>query len=328
MFKAAYLIPIVSFFISAMCSFMIYKVAHRFALIDVPNERSSHVIPTPRGGGIGICLAFIIIGIFVIKNYSFTIIAGTMGLFGFLDDCFDISSKTRLTRLIFPFIIATAVILSFRGMPDSIISLFLFMFWIVFVTGTANFFNFMDGINGIAGLTDVVGFGLIAFFSFFIANEPDVALMSIALVAGCLGFLPFNFPRAKVFMGDGGSLLLGFVFASFAVKLSANISIFFCLVMFLCTFYADAIVTILYRWRRGENLLKAHRGHLYQYLSNELRLPHWKVSLVYALVQFVFGVLALLAYRKELVWQFAVFGAFGIMSLVIYKGIKDISRIS
>ena len=69
--------------------------------------------------------------------------------------------------------------------------------------------------------------------------------------------------------------------------------------------------------------MEAHREHLYQYMSNELRLPHWKVSLVYALTQFVFGLLALLAYSEGLVWQFVEFGIFGIMFLIIYKVVKD-----
>src|SRR3972149_8133386 len=96
----------------------------------------------------------------------------------------------------------------------------IFVFWIVFITGTANLYNFMDGINGIAGFTGVIGFGLIAYFSYYILNDYNLLLMSLILTAVCIGFLPFNFPKAKVFMGDVGSIFLGFVFASFVVKLS------------------------------------------------------------------------------------------------------------
>ena len=116
--------------------------------------------------------------------------------------------------------------------------------------------------------------------------------MSMILAAGCTGFLPLNFPKAKVFMGDVGSIFLGFVFASFVVKMSVTINIFLCMIMFLCTFYADAVITLYYRWKRGENLMQAHRSHLYQYLSNELKLPHWKVTLLYAVVQLCFGAIA------------------------------------
>ena len=104
----------------------------------------------------------------------------------------------------------------------------------------------MDGINGIAGLTGLIGFGLMAYFSYFILNTHDIFLMSTVLAAGCIGFLPFNFPRARVFMGDVGSIFLGFVFASFVVKLSTSINVFLCLLMFLSTFYADAVITILW----------------------------------------------------------------------------------
>ena len=156
----------------------------------------------------------------------------------------------------------------------------------------------MDGIDGIAGFTGFVAFGLLAVYSFFVAQKPDVVLISVVLSIGCLGFLFVNFPKAKVFMGDVGSIFLGFVFASFVVKLSTSVNVFLCLIMFLCMFYADALMTILCRWQRKENLMKAHRGHLYQYMSNELRIPHWKVSLAYTLTQLVFGILALFAYYK------------------------------
>lgn len=184
----------------------------------------------------------------------------------------------------------------------------------------------MDGINGIAGLTGLVGFVLMAYFSYFILNAQDVFLMSTVLAAGCIGFLPFNFPKARVFMGDVGSIFLGFVFASFVVKLSITINIFLCMIMFLCTFYADATVTIFYRWRRGENLMQAHRSHLYQYMCNELRLPHWKVSLSYASTQFVFALMAVLAYnKKDIAWQIVLFVFFGTMFLVVYNFVKRIN---
>jgi len=89
-------------------------------------------------------------------------------------------------------------------------------------------------------------------------------------------------------------------------------------------FYADALVTLFYRWKRGENLIMAHRGHLYQYLCNELRIPHWKVSVAYALTQFVFALLALLAYKQGIIWQIVLFVFFVMISLVIYKLVKRI----
>src|SRR3989304_3734960 len=203
---------ILPFLFSLFCAAIISRIGHRLALIDNPNIRSSHSLPTPRGGGIGIWLAFVIIGVFFFKDNAFTLIAGIAGLIGFL------------------------IAWLFVAMPLSMITVLLFVFWIIFITGTANLYNFMGGINGIAGFTGVVGFGLIVYFSCYILNDYNLLLMSLILTAGCIGFLPFNFPKAKVFMGDVGSILLGFVFASFVVKLSITINIFLCMIMFLCTF--------------------------------------------------------------------------------------------
>ena len=318
-------VGVLSFAISIFCSYIIYRTGHKLSLIDIPTERSSHLYPTPRGGGIGIWLSFIVTGIFFTHQTVFTIIAGIIGLIGFVDDRVALSAKVRL---LFQTLLSVIAITLFSGLPQTATAALLFVLFIIFITGTSNFYNFMDGINGIAGLTGVVAFGLLSFFSFFIRKEPEIALMSISLASACLGFLPLNIPRAKVFMGNIGSIFLGFVFGSFVVKLSVDISVFLCLVMFLSMFYADAILTISVRWSRGENLMKAHRSHLYQYLSNELRLKHWIVSAIYAVVQFIVGLFALSAYGKGLIWQLGVFSIFSIIFLVSYKVIKRINPIA
>jgi len=315
------LIIFFSFTLSAVCSALITRYGNRLSLVDKPNERSSHLRPTPRGGGIGIWLSFIVIGIFAAKNILFATTAGIIGLLGLLEDRFTISSKLRLIVQLF---LSLAAITILNGFPSSIGETVLFLFWIIFITGTANYYNFMDGINGVAGLTGVIGFGLLSIFSSFISRTPDTALISIALASACLGFLPFNFPHARVFMGDVGSIFLGFIFATFVVQLSTTLNNFLCLIMFLCTFYADATVTIFYRLRKGEKLMKAHRRHLYQYLSNELQLSHWKVTVLFAIIQITFGTLALLSYKKGLNWQIMVFALFAITFLISYKYIKNI----
>ncbi|MEK7847088.1 MAG: UDP-N-acetylmuramyl pentapeptide phosphotransferase, partial [Nitrospinota bacterium] len=239
-----------------------------------------------------------------------------------LEDIFNIPSKLRL---LIQFVISTLIVWLISGFSGSMVEMAIFLFWIIFITGTANFYNFMDGINGIAGLTGIVAFGLVVYFSFYIADDNNIIILSIALMSACFGFLPFNFPKAKVFMGDVGSVFLGFVFGSFVVRLSNNISIFLCLIMFLCTFYADAIITIYYRWKNGENLMQAHRSHLYQYMSNELGLPHWKVSIGYAVVQLIFGFLAIGAYNKNIIWQTLTILIFGVLFITVYNKVKKIS---
>ena len=288
-------------------------------LVDTPNERSSHIVPTPRSGGIGIWLGFLFVVILFTKYQIFAILAGIVGLAGILEDYFSIPQKIRL---VLQLSVSAIVAGLFVGIPTSILTALLLIFCTIVITGTANFYNFMDGIDGIAGFTGFVGFGFMAVFSFHIVDNHEIALISTALAWGCIGFLPFNFPKARVFMGDVGSVFLGFVFASFTVKLSTDISVLLCIIMFMCMFYADALVTIFYRWRRGENLIMAHRSHLYQYMCNELRIPHWKVSIAYTLAQFVFALLALLAYKQGIIWQIVLFVSFVVMFLFIHKFIK------
>ncbi|PIV40515.1 MAG: hypothetical protein COS28_08460 [Nitrospirae bacterium CG02_land_8_20_14_3_00_44_33] len=328
-FSAMLFVIAFAFSLSAFCSFLMSKLGFKIALIDKPNERSSHSLPTPRGGGIGIWFSFLVVFLLLVPKTPaityFAAAATIMALLGLLEDRFSFSSKLRL---IIHLGLAAWTIFLFKDLYFYSGAIVLFVFWLLFIAGTANFYNFMDGINGIAGLIGTVAFGLTAYFSYYMVQDMNISILSIALFSACLGFLPFNLLKAKIFMGDVGSVFLGFVFAAFVVKLSSNISIFLCLIMFLCTFYADAVITIYQRWRRGENLLKAHRRHLYQYLSNELGISHWLVSVIYAGVQSVFGLIALLAYGKGLVWQFAVFGVFSIFFLVSYMVIKGLSPIA
>jgi len=326
---------LIAFFLSALSAFLVSRLGSRISLIDIPNERSSHLQPIPCGGGIGIWLSFILTSLlipfpslFTLHSSFFTLMAGIVGLLGLIEDRYELPSKARLISqlvLSVAIVILYSKILLITFLSLLPMSLLLFLFWVAFISGTANFYNFMDGINGIAGLTGIVGFGLLAVFSALVARESYVFSMSIALVSGCLGFLPFNFPKAKVFMGDVGSVFLGFIFGSFVVGLSENINIFICLIMFLCTFYADTIVTIFYRWHRGENLMQAHRSHLYQYMSNELKIPHWKVSIGYAVIQLIFGLMAIWAYNKNIILQTLIIAIFGVLFITVYNKVKKIS---
>jgi Fuc2NAc and GlcNAc transferase len=148
----------------------------------------------------------------------------------------------------------------------------------------------MDGINGIAGITGLVGFGLLGWFAFVGDADTQITTVCICISFACLGFLPFNMPRARVFMGDVGSVLLGFVFAEMVVHLSRNPLNFICMAGFLFPFYADELSTVMVRLKDGEILSKPHRRHLYQILANEYKIPHWKVSLGYGLFQLLVGI--------------------------------------
>jgi Fuc2NAc and GlcNAc transferase len=168
----------------------------------------------------------------------------------------------------------------------------------IFIVGTANYYNFMDGIDGIAGITGVVGFGLLAIFAHYNNVNSNLVVLNIVLALCCIGFLPFNVPRAKVFMGDVGSILLGFVFAAMVMWCSTSLLDFLCLASFLFPFYADEITTEVIRLKDREKLWRPHRRHLYQILANECQIAHWKVSIGYGLVQLFVGA-SILFYKKS-----------------------------
>lgn len=288
-------------------------------LLDMPNERSSHSVPTPRGGGLGIVAASSVAAA-LSGGYVFAFILLSIGLLGFMEDLFGIPAKLRLAiQLGLALLLAASTL----GLPESGEEAGLILFWCVFIAGTANFYNFMDGVNGMAGSSGLVAFGLLSAFALVFSPE----LLALALVAAlsCLGFLPFNVPRARAFMGDAGSVFLGFLFASLALEMASSPLAFVCIAAFLATFYADAVTTVAMRAARGEDIFRAHRGHLYQYLANELKVPHWKVSLGYASVQALTGALALIAYLTN-AGRFLLPGAlivFSVVYVAAYLSIKS-----
>ncbi|MCX5796590.1 MAG: glycosyltransferase family 4 protein [Elusimicrobia bacterium] len=277
-------------------------------LADAPNPRSSHSSAVPKGGGIGILLAFLVVSWMAHAPARFMIPAAAIALIGLIGDRTHIDPKVRLAAQF------TAALFSLSGAGLNPLSTVLAA---IFVVGTANFFNFMDGINGIAGITGIVGFGLLGAFVHQRAPGDPLAGVAFGLAAACAGFLPFNFPRAKVFMGDVGSVLLGYVFGYAAVRSSASPADFACLCAFLFMFYADELTTMLVRLRAGEDLFVAHRRHYYQLLANERGIPHWRVSAGYGLVQLCVGACAWWAMRHG-IWHllgflsaaFAVFCGF------------------
>jgi len=293
-----FILYLISMFFGGTGAWIIAKWGIKLSLLDKPNSRSSHNIPTPKGGGIGILAAFLLSSYFTgIANW-FWVPAVSVSLLGLFSDRFEISPRYRL---LIQFIAGMTLIYFNLQYAQSNTSAFLTNFSIplllllsIFIVGTTNFYNFMDGINGIASITGVVSFGLIAFYAFLAGSNTPLVVLAVCISFACLGFLPFNMPRARVFMGDVGSILLGFVFAGMVVYLSKSFLDFICLVAFLFPFYTDELTTMMVRLRDGERLSQPHRRHLYQLLANEYQIQHWKVSLGYGLFQLLVGISTLL----------------------------------
>ena len=294
---------LISFFVGLAGALLIAYHGHYWGLTDSPSARSSHRIPVPKGGGIGILVIFVGGAIWWHLPLTSWIPACIVSLISFLGDYRDISFKIRLSIQV-----ATAIIFSasifFGGQMIKMsaeISVLLILFGILYITATANYFNFMDGINGIAGLTGMIAFSFLGLFG--LCESKDIALvaMTFGVAAACLGFLPLNFPRAKVFMGDVGSILLGFLFASWVLWFSLSLLEFIVLSSFLFPFYADELSTLIVRIKDGDRLTKAHRRHIYQILANQAGLSHAVVTVLYGIIQIVVAILAWVVMREGLI---------------------------
>jgi len=279
---------LVSIVLGGLGAYSVSRYGNKFGLSDLPNERSSHRVPTPRGGGIGILAAFVIVSLCVDISPFFWVPIFAVSLSGLYGDRVDVPP---IKRLLVQFAAALMIVFGEWNFSQTWGLLFIPL-WAIYIVGTANFYNFMDGINGIAGITGMVGFGLLGAYHTWYRVD-GTALWYWSLAASCAGFLPLNFPRARVFMGDVGSILLGFIFAAGVVMASRSLQEFLCIVSFLFPFYADGLTTIYVRLRMRENLTIAHRRHMYQLLVNELGYPHWKIAVLYGVMQAVIGIIAM-----------------------------------
>ena len=269
-------------------AWLIRTFGFKLRLIDIPTTRSSHQKKTPKGGGVGILVAFVISALFLSISPSFWLPSLFISLLSIYGDRYEISPKVRL---ILHFLASFAFIITLKGTfhNHKIIEYGAFIFLSFYMVGTSNLYNFMDGIDGIAAITGIVGFGLLALYAGLSGSNPVLIYLCISIIFSCIGFLFFNFPKATVFMGDVGSILLGFVFSGMVILISKNVFDFICLTCFLFPFYADELNTMILRIRDGENLIQPHRKHFYQILANEYNIPHWKISIGYGLSQLMIG---------------------------------------
>jgi glycosyltransferase WbpL len=315
-------------FVGWVGAWLMARYAHVLGLIDKPNYRSSHSIETPKGGGIGILIAFLIAAICTESSRALWIPALILSLLSLYGDKLHLSHKLRL---VVQFICAGILvwcgtknnyheISALTGIPVIVIvSAFMLM-----ITGTANYYNFMDGINGLAGIGGVVAFGCLAFAAHN-TGMFNISIICIAVCGACIGFLILNI-TGKVFMGDGGSILLGFLFAGTAIMLSRSLLDIFCYFAFIFPFYADELISVIVRLKKKQNLFEPHRGHLYQLLANELKISHWKISFTYGLLQIAIIFLVQRIRNYGLVWVLAIEILFFFMFSACYSIVVNIIK--
>ncbi len=303
---------------AAVASFVTVPLAirglARTQVIDVPNERSSHTIPVPRGGGIGMLVPWLVGvtillvgGDLALSGFALALTIGVIGMavVGFVD---DVKTLPALPRLI----VEGALVAVCLWMGDVTISslalpgigsvelgvLGLPAAWL-FVVGFTNMFNFMDGINGLAGFQTLLGAGGLAVIS-ALSGDMTLALPMALLAGASIGFLRFNFPRASVFMGDVGSLPIGFALAMAVLRVHGHGGLpLWVPVLMIWPFLFDATYTLVNRVVRKRNPFRAHRSHVYQRLV-VAGWSHTRVTLLYTGLALVCSSAAVLVDRDIL----------------------------
>jgi len=315
------MIYIILLLLSFSLTYFIKNYAIKKSLVAEVNERSSHTTPTPHGGGIAIAITWFI-GLSYLfytneieSSLYYALMAGAvLAVVSYLDDLYELSPKVRL---IAQSSVAVGGIIALGGLArldfgffsienQVITNLVAFVAVIWFI----NLYNFLDGIDGYAG-SEAVFLGLAGFILFGGAHF-------LVLIVSVLGFLIWNWHKAKIFMGDVGSTLLGYTVAIFTIYYTnqdtANLWLW---IILFGLFWFDATLTLFRRYRNGEKLSQAHKKHAYQRL-NQSGWAHDKVVLFSMCVN---AVLFSLVYFIS-----NVFVAF-VLSLVVFYGVvKYIDR--
>ncbi|WP_133129609.1 MraY family glycosyltransferase [Legionella yabuuchiae] len=269
--------------LSFVLSFFLTGLLRRHSLakniIDIPNHRSSHTLPTPRGGGLSFVILFLLslpgclyIG-FIDQTSCFALfISGAIvaGL-GFGDDVDEIPAKWRFVG---HFVAAGITILWLGGLPPinilawtlfpGLLSSLLALFYLVWLI---NLYNFMDGINGLASMEAITTcLGMIVLYWFM--GHSEIILLPLLLSLAVAGFMVWNFPIPRIFMGDAGSGFLGITLGTFSIQAAwVDVELFYCWLILLGVFIVDASLTLLRRLSRGEKIYEAHRSHAYQHAA-------------------------------------------------------------
>jgi UDP-N-acetylmuramyl pentapeptide phosphotransferase/UDP-N-acetylglucosamine-1-phosphate transferase len=319
----------VAFLVSVVVTYLVFRVTRRWELLDRPNERSSHLVPTPTGGGLGIiagvwCGA----GILALSGSGGGLLlgeglaawgAGTLVLMVLLTD--DLVRPLRVTEKAVLLAVATIAwlalgprlqVVSLPGTGPIELGAWSWIVTALWLLAVSNAFNFMDGIDGITSVQTLCVTGFLLLFLWRLGTAWGEAGI---LLAGTAGFLLFNRPPARIFMGDVGSTFLGFTLAAFGVLAVKAGLPFWLLLLFLGYYGVDTGYTLVRRAWRGENPLRAHRQHLYQRL-NRFGCSPGQIDLWVLAVNLVLGAGGFLWVFESRFWGVVLVAAGGLLLLL------------
>ena len=290
-----------------------FKIADKYNIIDKPNSRSSHSTITLRGGGIIFPIAISIAFFLGYVSWSVTLAVVLVAIVSFIDDIKPLSQLPRFASHV------VAVVLVFYDLHLFYEVLWLLPVVFILMIGWVNAFNFMDGINGI---TVLYALSAIASFSFLSIHQSSVPLL-ITMGLSCMVFGLFNVrKKAKTFAGDVGSISMAMFLGYFMIKTiidSGQLGY----ILFFSVYGIDAIITIINRLLKKENIFQPHRSHLYQYLVNEMGFSHILISFIYAGLQLGINTLVIYADTKGYLSLFFT-AAFLSVLTVIYLLIRKL----
>jgi Fuc2NAc and GlcNAc transferase len=303
-------------------------------LLDVPNERSSHSVPTPRGGGLAI--AFTALGGIILAailhwidwNLAIALVGGgaMIAAIGWIDDHRSLSA---LTRFAVQFLSAGWAIYWLGGLPSlSIgsatlhIGIFGSILGIIGVVWAINLYNFVDGIDGLAA-GEAISTGVIGGLILLAMGQKGLATVSLIIAAANAGFLPLNWAPARLFMGDVGSGMLGYLFAVLAIASENSGAVPLLLwVLLLGAFVFDATVTLCRRIAHGERWYHAHHSHAYQRMVQAGK-SHAQVSSTILVINLALALLAIVAWLRPALFLIAI-GAGTVLLSIIYLSVERI----
>ncbi len=302
------MIPVIVFLILTFLSYIsviyIRRLALRYKILDNPNERSSHTRPTPLGGGLAIVVLVLAMSLGVIninptewwRSFLYIALGAILALVGWRDDLFSLSANYRF---LVQGLVATISILGMGYFRDvripllgefnlGALGIIITFLWII---GMINAYNFLDGIDGMAGGVAVVaGVGWMILSAN--VHNPFVFWVALSISATSLGFLRHNWSPAKIFMGDVASTFLGYSFAVLPLLASSQTGDALTVgTLLMWIVIMDTFVTFLRRLVKGENVFSGHRSHLFQQLVMG-GYKHWMISTLYIFLTALAGLLS------------------------------------
>ncbi len=324
------------FSVSVMFTRQFCNPQSKMHLLDYPNDRSLHLHPTPRSGGVAIIAPLIMalpIWAFSIGNLPYVFIwigipALIISVLAFLDDRFKLKISIRFAGQVISVFLAVfgsglLCNFSFPGAEIELSYWFSLTISIIYLLWMTNLYNFMDGMDGFAGGMAVFGFTAMAILAWN-TDATGFIIINLVITASVSGFLIFNFPPAKIFMGDAGSATLGFIAGGMSLwaEHSSIVPIWISITVF-SPFIVDATVTLLRRMLKKERIWQAHKTHYYQRLV-QLGWGHRKTVLVEYGLMLICLIVALLAINASTEKQFF----FVIFLIVLYTAFfKNVTRL-